>query len=119
MQAGHACPAADEGEGRKPLHAPGAVAPDFDDAIALGVDGLAGGYTGARLQSRMPEVLIRRLVGVLVIGIGAFPVIRSGLMDQQLAALRAAAAISCLEVHFAVGLDLDVPRSEIVCGVFE
>jgi hypothetical protein len=25
----------------------------------------------------------------------------------------------CLGVHFAVGLDLDVPRSEIVFGVFE
>ena len=34
--------------------------------------GLAGGYTGARLQSRMPDLLIRRLVGVLVIGIGAY-----------------------------------------------
>ena len=40
--------------------------------IALGVGGLAGGYTGARLQSRMPDVLIRRLVGVLVIAIGAY-----------------------------------------------
>ena len=34
--------------------------------------GLAGAYTGARLQSRMPDVLIRRLVGVLVIAIGAY-----------------------------------------------
>ena len=54
------------------LHTPGAVAPDFDDGIALGIGGLAGGYTGARLQSRMPDLLIRRLVGVLVIGIGAY-----------------------------------------------
>jgi len=54
------------------LHAPGAVAPDFDDGLALGIGGLAGGYTGARLQSRMPDVLIRRLVGVLVLGIGAY-----------------------------------------------
>ena len=54
------------------LHTPGAVAPDFDDGIALGIGGLAGGYTGARLQSRMPDVLIRRLVGVLVLGIGAY-----------------------------------------------
>ena len=44
----------------------------FDDGIALGIGGLAGGYIGARLQSRMPDVLIRRLVGVLVIGIGAY-----------------------------------------------
>jgi uncharacterized membrane protein YfcA len=35
--------------------------------------GLASGrYTGARLQSRMPDDLIRRMVGVLVIAIGAY-----------------------------------------------
>ena len=54
------------------FHVPGAVAPDWDDGLALGIGGLAGGYTGARLQSRIPDVLIRRLVGVLVIGIGAY-----------------------------------------------
>jgi len=48
------------------------VAPDWPTGIALGIGGLAGGYTGARLQSRMPDVLIRRLVGVLVLGIGAY-----------------------------------------------
>src|SRR5690349_13635836 len=48
------------------------VAPDWPTGIALGVGGLAGGYTGARLQSRMPDLLIRRLVGVLIIGIGAY-----------------------------------------------
>ena len=47
------------------------VAPDWPTGIALGIGGLAGGYTGARLQSRMPDLLIRRLVGVLAIGIGA------------------------------------------------
>jgi uncharacterized membrane protein YfcA len=53
------------------LHQPGPVAPDWPTGIALGVGGLAGGYAGARLQSRLPELLIRRLVGVLVIAIGA------------------------------------------------
>jgi uncharacterized protein len=48
------------------------VYPDWPTGIALGIGGLAGGYTGARLQSRMPDVLIRRLVGVLAIGIGAY-----------------------------------------------
>jgi len=52
------------------LHQPGPVAPDWPTGIALGVGGLAGGYAGARLQSRLPELLIRRLVGVLVIAIG-------------------------------------------------
>jgi uncharacterized protein len=50
-------------------HAP--VAPNWPTGIALGIGGLAGGYTGARIQSRLPDVLIRRLVGVLVIAIGA------------------------------------------------
>ena len=54
------------------LHQHVSVAPDWPTGIALGLGGLAGGYTGARLQSRMPEVLIRRLVGVLVIAIGAY-----------------------------------------------
>jgi uncharacterized membrane protein YfcA len=48
------------------------VAPDWPTGIALGLGGLAGGYTGARVQSRMPDVLIRRLVGGLVIAIGAY-----------------------------------------------
>ena len=48
------------------------VAPDWPTGIALGLGGLAGGYTGARLQSRLPDVLIRRLVGVLVIALGAY-----------------------------------------------
>jgi uncharacterized protein len=50
-------------------HAP--VAPNWPTGLALGVGGLAGGYTGARLQARLPDVLIRRLVGILVVAIGA------------------------------------------------
>jgi uncharacterized membrane protein YfcA len=47
------------------------VAPDWPTGIALGVGGLAGAYLGARLQPRLPDALIRRLVGVLVLAIGA------------------------------------------------
>ncbi len=54
------------------LHQHVSVAPDWPTGIALGAGGLAGGYTGARIQSRMPDVLIRRLVGVLVIAVGAY-----------------------------------------------
>jgi hypothetical protein len=39
--------------------------------IALGLGGLAGAYTGAPIQSRLPDALIRRAVGILVIAIGA------------------------------------------------
>jgi len=49
----------------------GHVAPDWPTGIALGVGGLAGAYTGARIQSRLPDLLIRRVMGVLVIAIGA------------------------------------------------
>jgi uncharacterized membrane protein YfcA len=53
------------------VHHHGPVAPSWPTGIALGIGGLAGGYIGARIQSRLPDVLIRRLVGVLVIAIGA------------------------------------------------
>ena len=53
------------------LHAHGSVAPDWPTGLALGAGGLAGAYAGARLQPRLPDVLIRRLVGVLVVAIGA------------------------------------------------
>jgi uncharacterized membrane protein YfcA len=49
----------------------GAIAPDWPTGVALGAGGLAGAYTGARLQSRLPEAVIRRLVGLLVLAIGA------------------------------------------------
>jgi hypothetical protein len=52
-------------------HHHGSVAPDWPTGIALGVGGLAGAYTGARIQSRLPDALIRRLVGILVLAIGA------------------------------------------------
>ena len=52
-------------------HAQGPVAPDWPTGIALGAGGLAGAYLGARLQPRLPDALIRRLVGVLVLAIGA------------------------------------------------
>jgi uncharacterized protein len=51
-------------------HSHGSVAPDWPTGIALGIGGLAGAYTGARIQARLPDALIRRLVGILVIAIG-------------------------------------------------
>ncbi len=52
------------------LHQHAHVAPSWPTGIALGVGGLAGAYTGARIQSRIPELLIRRLIGILVVAIG-------------------------------------------------
>jgi uncharacterized protein len=48
----------------------GSVAPNWPTGVALGVGGLLGSYIGARLQSRLPEQLIRRLLGVLEVAIG-------------------------------------------------
>jgi uncharacterized membrane protein YfcA len=53
------------------VHQHAAIAPDWPTGIALGIGGLAGAYTGARIQSRLPDVLIRRVLGVLVVAIGA------------------------------------------------
>jgi uncharacterized membrane protein YfcA len=53
------------------LHQHGAIAPDWPTGIALGAGGLAGGYTGARIQGRLPDRAIRRALGVIVIAIGA------------------------------------------------
>jgi uncharacterized protein len=49
----------------------GPVAPNWPTGIALGIGGIAGGYTGARMQSRLPDTLIRRIVGTLAIAIAA------------------------------------------------
>jgi uncharacterized membrane protein YfcA len=49
----------------------GPVAPNWPTGIALGIGGIAGGYTGARMQSRLPDTLIRRIVGALAIAIAA------------------------------------------------
>jgi uncharacterized membrane protein YfcA len=53
------------------IHHHGPVAPDWPIGIALGVGGLAGAYSGALIQRRLPDVLIRRVLGVLVVAIGA------------------------------------------------
>jgi uncharacterized protein len=52
-------------------HHQGPVAPDWPTGIALGIGGLAGAYTGARIQHRLPDTAIRRVMGLLVVTIGA------------------------------------------------
>jgi uncharacterized protein len=49
----------------------GSVAPDWPIGVALGLGGLAGAYTGARIQRHLPDILIRRVMGLLVVAIGA------------------------------------------------
>jgi uncharacterized protein len=47
----------------------GSVAPNWPTGVARGVGGVLGSYMGARLQSRLPDLLIRRLLGILEIAI--------------------------------------------------
>ncbi len=47
----------------------GTITPDWALGLALGLGGLAGGYCGARLQPRLPERGLRRLLGVLAIAL--------------------------------------------------
>ena len=49
----------------------GSIAPAWGVGVALGMGGLVGGYLGARAQPHLPDMLIRRVLGVLVMAIGA------------------------------------------------
>jgi uncharacterized membrane protein YfcA len=53
------------------IHQRGPIAAAWTTGVALGIGGLAGAYAGARIQGRLPEALIRRMVGVLVIAVSA------------------------------------------------
>ncbi len=48
----------------------GSVAPDWAIGVALGLGGILGSYVGARIQPRLPEDVIRRILGGIVSGIG-------------------------------------------------
>jgi uncharacterized membrane protein YfcA len=43
----------------------GNIAPEWGLGLCIGVGGFAGSYLGARLQSRLPETSLRRLLGVI------------------------------------------------------
>jgi uncharacterized protein len=48
----------------------GSIAPVWVVGLAMGAGGLLGGYLGASLQSRLPEGLLRRGLGVLALALG-------------------------------------------------
>jgi uncharacterized protein len=52
------------------IGAGGDVAPDWPLGLGMGLGGLAGAYLGARLQSRLPEALLRRGLGALALAVG-------------------------------------------------
>lgn len=47
------------------------LTPDWGVGISIGLGGLVGSYFGASLQPRIPEGTLRRILGVLAIGIAA------------------------------------------------
>jgi uncharacterized protein len=49
----------------------GSVAPEWPLAAWVGAGGFLGSYAGARLQRRLPEHAIRRLLGLLACAVGA------------------------------------------------
>lgn len=49
----------------------GAIAPQWDLGLAMGVGGLLGGIAGAQLQPKLPETALRRLLGVLCLALAA------------------------------------------------
>ena len=57
-----------------------AAAPMWALGVVLGIGGLVGGYWGARLSPRVPELLLRRALGVLAMLVGlAYAVMSLGL----------------------------------------
>jgi uncharacterized membrane protein YfcA len=45
------------------------VGPDWTVGVAVGIGGLLGSYTGARLQPHLPEEGLRRLLGALALAV--------------------------------------------------
>jgi uncharacterized membrane protein YfcA len=48
----------------------GDIAPDWALGVGMGLGGLAGAYLGVRLQTRLPEELLRRGLGALALVLG-------------------------------------------------
>ena len=47
----------------------GTIAPEWLLGISMGVGGICGSYLGARLQPRIPEAALRRLLGLICLGL--------------------------------------------------
>jgi len=60
----------------------GHIAPEWILGAWIGVGGFAGSYLGARLQQRLPETSIRRLLGLIAVLIAA-RYVQVGVQDDQ------------------------------------
>ena len=45
----------------------GTIAPEWALGLSMGLGGICGSYLGARLQRHLPEVALRRLLGVVCV----------------------------------------------------
>ena len=58
------------------LNTSGSVSPNWPLGIACGLGGLCGGYLGASLQPRLPERLLRTLLGLLAVSLALIYVVQ-------------------------------------------
>jgi len=47
----------------------GSIAPDWGVGIAIGIGGLAGGWVGTGLQSKIPEAALKRTLGIVAVAL--------------------------------------------------
>jgi uncharacterized membrane protein YfcA len=59
------------------VSASGSISPDWSLGVACGLGGLCGGYLGASLQPRLPEQLLRTLLGLLAISLALVYVVQA------------------------------------------
>jgi uncharacterized protein len=59
------------------VNASGSISPDWSLGGACGLGGLCGGYLGASLQPRLPEQLLRTLLGLLAISLALVYVVQA------------------------------------------
>ncbi|WP_166389443.1 sulfite exporter TauE/SafE family protein [Nocardioides ochotonae] len=55
----------------------GPIGPDWSLGVAAGIGGLAGGWLGAALQPRLPEIALRRLLGCLALALAGVYVVQA------------------------------------------
>ena len=61
------------------VNASASIAPDWSLGVACGLGGLCGGYLGASLQPRLPEMFLRTLLGLLAIGLAVVYAVQAAL----------------------------------------
>lgn len=53
------------------------ISPNWTIGLAAGVGGLLGGYLGARLQSHLPELALRTILGALALAAATLNIVQA------------------------------------------